>query len=163
MNTKRLIPIFALTVTISVHGFAQDKNCISIGSWPSDVKNVQGTPSKISKLITEEIWYYKESSITFEHGKVSQYDNAGNNLKICKEVYKGRTAQDIAAEMGYLFPERSTSTATKTETEAWILKKLNEFTPDSFSEKGEDLGGFSLYDDYRNATFTIESGYLVVR
>lgn len=56
----------------------------SIGSSKSEVLRIQGTPTGTMKLdaINKEIWSYGISSVTFSSGKVSEYSNLDNNLKV---------------------------------------------------------------------------------
>lgn len=59
-------------------------NYFSIGSTMEEVKNIMGTPSSTRKMpyFNEETWTYNMSSITFKNGKVSEYRNSGNNLRV---------------------------------------------------------------------------------
>jgi len=56
----------------------------SIGSNKQDVLNIQGNPTSTMKLeaLNKEIWSYGNSRVTFSNGKVSEYSDFDNNLKV---------------------------------------------------------------------------------
>jgi len=56
----------------------------SIGSDKSEVLRIQGNPTSTMKLdvLNKEIWSYGNSSVTFSYGKVSEYSDFDNNLKV---------------------------------------------------------------------------------
>lgn len=162
---KILLPLSVLLLTRS-NVSAQSKNCFAIGSSKNLVRNTHGVPSSIYKNSdTKETWYYGKSSITFNEGSVSEYDNYGRNLKVCKEVIPVMTPE-LKERAGYLQPERSKSKAAKAATEEWILEKLNKYT----AQDVELEGYYSTVSHtqkpsahIRNTTFTIENGSLVAR
>ena len=57
-----------------------------IGSSKQEVLNAQGSPNRISKykMLGEEIWWYRNSTITFKNGVVSEWDNCTNSLNVQK-------------------------------------------------------------------------------
>ena len=57
------------------------KNFFTIGSTENEVLNVMGDPDSIRNFGPYKTYYYELSSVTFENGKVKDYDNEGN-LKI---------------------------------------------------------------------------------
>jgi curved DNA-binding protein CbpA len=58
------------------------ENIFSIGSSKNTVLQIQGNPSQIINAGSTVMWYYGTSSVTFENGKVSEFSNIGQNLKI---------------------------------------------------------------------------------
>ena len=144
----------------------QNKNCFFLGSTKSQVRTLQGIPVSIYKNSpTKETWYYKKSSVVFEGEQVIEYDNYGNNLRLCRNVSKTQVDKEILEKKGYLFPERSKSKATKADTQEWILAKLNENVPrDIYIEGYTSTMGGRKYPgrSIRNTTFTIEGTALVV-
>jgi curved DNA-binding protein CbpA len=56
----------------------------TIGSTKSDVLLIQGTPTQIVnyKVLNQETWSYGISTIGFENGRLREYANYGNNLRI---------------------------------------------------------------------------------
>lgn len=145
---------------------AQSKNCFTIGSSHSFIRNLHGVPTSIYKNQDgTEVWVYGKSSITFKDYHVSEYDNYGKNLKICKEVVP---VMDAATKkrLGYLSPEQSKSKATQKETEDWILSKLAALTPKNIHIDGYfSVASQTQYPgkDIKDITFTFETGKLVVR
>lgn len=61
--------------------YENSNNYFTIGSSENEVLNVMGDPNSIQNLGPYKTYYYKRSSVTFENGKVRDYDNEGN-LKI---------------------------------------------------------------------------------
>lgn len=61
----------------------KSQSCFKLGSLMNEVRAVQGIPTSINKYKGFETWSYKYSSITFENGRVTEYSNISNNLKIC--------------------------------------------------------------------------------
>ena len=57
------------------------KNYFTIGSTENEVLNVMGDPTSLSNIGPYKTYNYERSSVTFENGKVRDYDNEGN-LKI---------------------------------------------------------------------------------
>jgi hypothetical protein len=55
-----------------------------IGSTKKEVLSIQGDPNRISKFepIGEEIWTYGSSTVTFQNGRVKEYDDYSNNLRV---------------------------------------------------------------------------------
>jgi hypothetical protein len=166
----RLIKILLpLSIFVSVHSvvLAQSRNCFIIGSTHSLVRNLQGIPNSIYKSSeTKETWYYGKSSITFNNHVVSEYDNYGRNLKICKEVISSVPSPEVKERAGYLQPERSKSKAGKASTEDWILEKLNKYTSQNIEKEGYySTVSKTQYPgkNIKNTSYNIENGNLVVR
>jgi len=62
---------------------ASHKGYFTIGSTEDEVLNVMGDPSSINDMgIIGKIFRYGYSSVTFEDGRVKDYDNYGKNLKV---------------------------------------------------------------------------------
>ncbi|MGE8339463.1 MAG: hypothetical protein ACN6OI_00400 [Flavobacterium sp.] len=57
------------------------KNYFTIGSTENEVLNVMGDPTSLRNIGPYKTYYYELSSVTFENGKVRDYDNDGN-LKV---------------------------------------------------------------------------------
>lgn len=57
---------------------------ITLGSTKEQVARIQGTPSTILRLSSTEIWYYGASSITFDDGVVTEWNNSrlGDTLRV---------------------------------------------------------------------------------
>lgn len=79
---------------------ASPKSVFSIGSTKSEVLMAQGDPSGTMRIkpLNQEIWYYGESSVTFEKGRVNEYANDGKNLKI--SYFEGDQANNLAQAGG---------------------------------------------------------------
>lgn len=64
-----------------------------INATKNEVQNIQGEPTGVVEVsaLKQEIWYYEMSSVTFENGRLSEYANHGDNLKVAyfKTVKKG--------------------------------------------------------------------------
>ena len=54
----------------------------TMGSTMDEVASVMGTPQQISGLFSEVWWNYGYSRITFMQGRVTGWNNIGNNLKV---------------------------------------------------------------------------------
>lgn len=165
MRSLRILSLVLLLSTGSWQANAQSKNCFIIGSTQTAIRNLHGTPGSIFKENGKETWIYGKSSVTFKDGLVSEYDNYGKNLKICKEVMV-IASKETKEKQGYLAPEQSKSKATKATTEDWILSKLNANVPQIIHIDGY----YSTVNkttapgrDITNTTFNIENGNLVVR
>ena len=61
--------------------YESSKNYFTIGSTENEVLNVMGDPNSIQNIGPYKTYYYELSRVTFENGKVRDYDNQGN-LKI---------------------------------------------------------------------------------
>ena len=61
---------------LAVEGF------FTIGSSKNIVLQIQGTPTRIMNAGSTVFWYYGSSSVTFENGRVSEFSNIDENLKI---------------------------------------------------------------------------------
>ncbi len=155
----------ALLIINATSLYGQSKNCFVLGSTQSFIRNLHGVPNSIYKSSeTKETWYYGRSSITFKDRLVTEYDNYGRNLKICKEVVTVSTAKE-KERSGYLQPALSKSKATKADTENWILEKLNANVPANIEIEG--YYSTVTYKEYsgrtiRNTTFDIKDGDLLV-
>lgn len=57
------------------------KNYFTIGSTENEVLNVMGDPTSLRNIGPYKTYYYELSSVTFQNGKVRDYDNDGN-LKV---------------------------------------------------------------------------------
>lgn len=159
------ILLTALLVVNATGVNAQSKNCFVLGSTQSFIRNLHGIPNSIYKSSeTKETWYYGRSSITFKDRLVTEYDNYGKNLKICKEVIAVSSPKE-KERSGYLQPALSKSKATKADTENWILEKLNANVPPNIEIEG--YYSTVTYQQYsgrtiRNTGFDIQDGNLLV-
>jgi hypothetical protein len=55
----------------------------TVGSTREEVASVMGPPQRLHRAgLSYEIWYYGPSSITFYQGRVAEWENLGNNLKV---------------------------------------------------------------------------------
>jgi len=90
-------------------------------------------------FLNEEIWHYGLSSITFKDGKVYEYDNFGNNLKVKAEI---KTSSKSLIKIG----------STKTD----VIKSLG--TPSSIS-KLSFLGVEVWYYGFSSITFKDNAVY----
>ena len=70
------------------------RTSFSIGAAKNDVLIAQGNPTTTMRIkpLNQEIWYYGESSITFEKGRVNEYMNDGQNLNV---IYSGSLEASI--------------------------------------------------------------------
>jgi ribosomal protein S17E len=164
MNCKRAI-LQAIFVTMPLIAGAQSKNCFLIGSSQSLVKKVQGVPKSIYKQDGLEIWSYGESSISFEDGLVTEYDNYSKNLRICKELTPV-ASKELQERQGYILPERSRSKASKAATQEWVLEKLNQYVEKNIYTEGYySTNSHKQYPGktQKNTSFSIEGNDLVVR
>lgn len=61
-----------------------DADYFTVGSTKDEVLQIQGTPTSVSKYsgMNQEVWSYNFSRITFKNGRVSEYSDLSNNLKI---------------------------------------------------------------------------------
>ena len=71
----------------SSNGSAQLENSsgsrnFSIGSSKDEVLRIQGNPTSVNKYGTEEVWRYDFSSVKFINGRVNEYSDISNNLKV---------------------------------------------------------------------------------
>jgi hypothetical protein len=57
------------------------KNYFTIGSTENEVLDVMGDPTSLNNIGPYKIYYYELSSVKFENGRVTDYDNDGN-LKV---------------------------------------------------------------------------------
>ena len=165
MRCSRILLLVLLLSAATGQINAQSKNCFIIGSTPTAIRNLHGAPGSIFKENGKETWIYGKSSVTFKDGLVSEYDNYGKNLKICKEVMV-IASKETKEKQGYLMPEYSKSKATKATTEEWILSKLNANVPQNIHIEGYYSTinkTTSAGRDIKNTSFNIENGNLVVR
>jgi hypothetical protein len=58
----------------------------TMGSTPSEVAAVMGTPTTVWDFTTKQIWHYDFSTVTFKNGAVSEWSNISRNLRV---VYPG--------------------------------------------------------------------------
>ena len=77
----------------------------TMGSTPSEVAAVMGTPTSVRDFITEKIWSYGPSTVTFKNGGVSEWSNTAGNLRV---VYPG-------AAPAYVQPKLSQTPAPYTQ------------------------------------------------
>jgi curved DNA-binding protein CbpA len=70
--------------SVELNGSTKAYGSFSIGSNKHEVLNIQGNPTRTMKLeaLNKEIWSYGNSSVTFSNGKVSEYSDFDNNLKV---------------------------------------------------------------------------------
>jgi hypothetical protein len=164
MHHIRLPFILALILCCG-SAYAQGNKCFVLGSTQSLVRNVMGTPSSIYKNEGKEYWYFGKSTVTFKDGMVSEYDNYGRNLRICKEVVNVMS-KEMQEKQGFLLPERSKSKATKADTQDWLLEKLNTYV--SKSNYAEGYYSATSNTQYpgktiENTSFSIEGNFIIVR
>jgi hypothetical protein len=58
------------------------KDFFSVGASMDDVAAIMGTPSRISDFSIAVWWYYGDSKVVFQAGRVTEWDNESNNLKV---------------------------------------------------------------------------------
>lgn len=83
-------------------------DCFTLGSSMDHVATVMGTPSRTNKFLDEVWWYFRYSRVTFRNGRVAEWDNTGNNLKVrlatsspAKDYFtQGSTQDEVVAVMG---------------------------------------------------------------
>jgi hypothetical protein len=77
----------------------------TMGSAPSEVAAVMGTPTSVYDFGGGQLWYYGTSSVTFNNGAVSGWSNIAGNLQV---VYPG-------AAPAYAQPNRNQTPALYTQ------------------------------------------------
>jgi outer membrane protein assembly factor BamE (lipoprotein component of BamABCDE complex) len=65
----------------SGQSYQRSGESFTIGSSMDDVASLMGTPSTISNYGDTVYWHFGLSSVTFTHGRVSEWANYDNNLK----------------------------------------------------------------------------------
>jgi outer membrane protein assembly factor BamE (lipoprotein component of BamABCDE complex) len=58
------------------------KDYFTQGSTQDEVIAVMGTPTRTNKFLDEMWWYYRYSRVTFKDGRVAEWDDTSNNLKV---------------------------------------------------------------------------------
>lgn len=102
----------------------------TLGSTMNHVAKVMGTPSRTADIGDEVWWYYRYSQITFRGGKVAEWSNSANNLKVrlgtsapaADYFTQGATTDQVIAVMG---------TPTRTATigdEVWWYYSYSQIT-----------------------------------
>jgi hypothetical protein len=66
----------------SGQSYQRSEESFTIGSSMDDVASLMGTPSTISNYGDTVYWHFGLSSVTFTHGRVSEWANYDNNLKV---------------------------------------------------------------------------------
>jgi hypothetical protein len=68
-----------------------DDNHFSVGSTPEEVLHIQGNPSGINKYesMGVEVWSYGFSTVRFKNGRVNEYQNTSDNLKVTMTASTG--------------------------------------------------------------------------
>lgn len=71
-------------ILLLIGGNLYSQEYINIGSSKADVKKVQGEPTSVQVIerLNTEIWGYDLASVTFKNGRMSEYNNFDNILKI---------------------------------------------------------------------------------
>jgi outer membrane protein assembly factor BamE (lipoprotein component of BamABCDE complex) len=77
----------------------------TMGSTPSEVAAVMGTPTSVYDFGYRQTWYYGFSRVTFKNGAVSEWSNIAGNLRV---VYPG-------AASAYAQPNRNQTPALYTQ------------------------------------------------
>jgi outer membrane protein assembly factor BamE (lipoprotein component of BamABCDE complex) len=80
----------------------------TLGSTMDHVASVMGTPTSTNKFFDEMWWYYRNSRVTFRNGRVAEWNNTSNNLKVklatsspAKDYFtQGSTQDEVVAVMG---------------------------------------------------------------
>jgi outer membrane protein assembly factor BamE (lipoprotein component of BamABCDE complex) len=102
----------------------------TLGSSMNHVASVMGTPTSTNQIGDEIWWYFRYSRVTFRDGRVAEWNDTGNNLKVklatsspAKEYFKqGSTQDDVIAVMG-------TPTSTnKIGDETWWYYRYSRVT-----------------------------------
>lgn len=92
----------------------------TIGSSEEDVLQVMGDPNSIMNYdaLNMKCFYYGRSSVTFKNGKVTEYSNSDNNLKV---KYKASNSSDNESHIvdGIKSPNNTTKTIEK-KTTKWV-------------------------------------------
>lgn len=140
--------ILLLTLLFCENLHSQD--CIKIGSSKDHVKKIQGAPPIINTMLDLEIWEYSGGSITFKNGSVISFRslNSNNALLICGSAAVEKRNSESAK-----------SSASKEQTEEWILSKLNNYVEDySIGDAFSGLGKTK----YQTFEFTFEGEALKI-
>ncbi len=58
------------------------RDYFSVGSSMDEVAALMGTPSRINNFLNDVWWYYGYSRVGFRAGRVTEWDNTSNNLKV---------------------------------------------------------------------------------
>lgn len=76
------------------------KNSFCIGTRRSKVISVQGAPTLINKIGSDELLHYGQSSVTIHEGKVIEYSNSGRNLKVKFKASSSKKKSDYRFGIG---------------------------------------------------------------
>lgn len=58
------------------------KDYFTVGSSMDDVAAIMGTPSRVNNFLNDVWWYFGYSRVVFRGGRVTEWDNMSNNLKV---------------------------------------------------------------------------------
>jgi hypothetical protein len=58
------------------------KDYFTLSSTMDEVASLMGTPSSVSNFLNDVWWYYGYSRVVFRQGRVIEWDNISNNLKV---------------------------------------------------------------------------------
>jgi outer membrane protein assembly factor BamE (lipoprotein component of BamABCDE complex) len=64
------------------HQAKSRKDFFTVGSDMDEVASIMGTPVTIMHFLDDTWWYYGTSRIVFRNGRVIEWDNSENNLKV---------------------------------------------------------------------------------
>ena len=60
----------------------QPKDYFTIGSTMDEVASLMGTPQSVINAYNQVWWYYGYSKVTFQYGRVTEWANDANNLRV---------------------------------------------------------------------------------
>jgi outer membrane protein assembly factor BamE (lipoprotein component of BamABCDE complex) len=93
---------------VSVQDDLDHADYFSLGSTMNHVAKVMGTPTRTADIGDEVWWNYRYSQVTFRDGKVAEWSNSANNLKVrlgtsapaADYFTQGATTEEVVAVMG---------------------------------------------------------------
>ncbi|MBL9115681.1 MAG: outer membrane protein assembly factor BamE [Verrucomicrobiaceae bacterium] len=102
------LPTASVSPEVSMQTDIDHADYFTLGSTMNHVAEVMGTPSRTADVGDEIWWYYRYSRVTFRNGKVAEWSNSGNNLKVilgtsapaADYFTQGATTEQVIAVMG---------------------------------------------------------------
>jgi outer membrane protein assembly factor BamE (lipoprotein component of BamABCDE complex) len=96
------------TLKVSTGTAVSGATPIRVGSTTSQVTAAMGTPTSVSQILNLSTWYYGSSTVDFEDGKVTGWQQGSRTLKVstgsavsgATPIRVGSTASQVTAAMG---------------------------------------------------------------
>jgi outer membrane protein assembly factor BamE (lipoprotein component of BamABCDE complex) len=123
------------------------------GSKPDEVVAAMGTPTEIHTLFNEIWWYYRYSKVVFRDGRVSEWDNRSDNLKVRWSDSQGKPAESpptkADSSLGSVMPRGSVylpSSSGTLRSPSLYLPKLSDGFVDPHYRSGTSVRGYFRKD-----------------